>query len=359
MKKIISFLLIIAVLLPGSLFHDMILLMILLWIWRGEVKNWLDSKWKNAYRSLWIFAGCLTLILMPRPFALPTDRVQLVYFNNEGKRLKAPLHHWLLNIIFPEETICAIGSIVPLTPLRAALPLGESILKDFDTELRNGGLLKVGTAYRRNALALESPMSGTVPQGLNEYFGENTRAFYVIKPKNFDSKRNYPVLFFAHGYLGNWKLYTGLFRDIDNHIIVNFGTEDLSGIFNNRHIRELTALYLPILEEMGFNVDKNNISLMGLSNGGSAVDIAYGSNPDSFKNLIYVSTGVNNSRKTKAKIMVIGGGLDHCSPSMKRGMALLKQKGQKSAFLFDENHTHLKLLSDDKNCLNFLNEQLQ
>lgn len=358
MKKFFSIVIIVAVILPGSLFHDMILLMILLWMWRTDVKKWLDSKWKNAYRTLWIFAGCLTVLLMPRPFYLPTDRVKLVYFNDENKRVSTPIHHWLFNLFFPEETICAIGSVLPLTPLRHLLPIGEGILKDYDTELRRGGLLKVGSNYRKNDFALESPMSGVVPQGFNEYLGEKKRAFYVIKPKDFDKNREYPILFFAHGYLGNWKLYTGLFRNIDNHIIVCMGTEDLSGIFTQKHTNEIKTLYLPMLEEMGYKVDKDNLSLMGLSNGGSAIDVAYGSNPDSFKNLIYVSTGVNNSRKTKAKIMVIGGGLDHCAPSMKRGMSLLKQKGQNSAFLFDENHTHLKLLSDDKNCLNFLNEQL-
>ena len=349
---------IIAVLLPGSLFHDMILLMILLWMWRSEVKEWLDSKWKYAYCALWIFAWGLTLVLMPRPFSLPTDRVKLVYFNDENKRVGAPLHHWLFNLIFPEETICAIGSVAPLTPFRQLLPIGESILKDYDTELRTSGLLKVGANYRKNDFALESPMSGVVPQGFNEIFGEKTRAFYVIKPKNYDKDRKYPVLFFAHGYLGNWKLYTGLLRNIENHIIVNIGTEDLSGIFTNRHIREIKTTYIPLLEEMGYNVDKNQLSLMGLSNGGSAIDIAYSTSPDDFKNLIYVSTGVNQSRHTKAKVMVIGGGLDHCAPSMRHGMAQLKRNRQKSAFLFDENHTHLKLLSDDTNCIKFLNSEL-
>ncbi|MDE6442851.1 MAG: hypothetical protein K2K64_00305, partial [Muribaculaceae bacterium] len=307
MKRLVSILLIIAVLLPGSLFHDMILLMILLWLWRTEVKNWLDAKWKYAYRALWVVTGCFTLILMPRPFALPSDRVQLVYINNEGKRLNTPLHHWLLNVLFPEETICALGSVVPLTPFRFMLPLGESILKDFDTELRNGGLLKVGSTYRKNDFALESPMSAVVPQGLNEYIGENRRAFYVIEPKDFDKDSKYPVLFFAHGYLGNWKLYTGLLRDIENHIVVNIGTEDLSGIFNHRHIGEIKSLYIPMLEDMGYNVDKEQISLMGLSNGGSAIDVAYSSCPAAFKNIIYVSTGVNNRRHSESKVMVIGG----------------------------------------------------
>ena len=56
--------------------------------------------------------------------------------------------------------------------------------------------------------------------------------------------------------------------------------------------------------------------------------------------------------------MIIGGGVDHCAPSMERGMRRLKANGQKSAFLYDQEDTHLKLVSDRRNCLRFLREEL-
>ena len=355
---LISIILGVFILLPGSWFHDMILLMIIIFIWRKEIKTRINQWWKYSYATMWSILGCLTLFLMPRPFALPTDRVQHIYFNEKGEKVNAPLSHWAMNLMIPEETMTAIGSIVPLTPLRNWLPIGESILKDYDTELVSGGLLNIGKAYRNNSLTLESPMSGVIPQTLKQYCVTKERSAYVIRPKGYDKNKEYPVLFFAHGYLGNWKLYTGLLRNIKDHIVVCIGTEDYSGIFTKKHIKEVHSLYLPMLENMGYKVDQNAVSLMVLSNGVSAIDAAYAYSPNSFKNLIYVSTGVNHSSKTKAKVMIIGGGKDHCAGSMKSGMKRLLANNVPSSFCFEESHTHFKLVSDMENCIDFLNREL-
>ena len=357
-KAIITILLGIFILLPGSWFHDMIILMVIVFIWRKEIKTIINRRWKYGYAAMWTVLGCLTLLLMPRPFALPTDRVQHIYFNSQGEKVNAPLSHWVMNIIMPEETMTAIGSVIPLTPLRDFLPIGESILKDYDTELKSGGLLNIGRVYRNNSLALESPLSGVIPQAISRHIGGKERSAYIIKPKGYDKNKEYPVLFFAHGYLGNWKLYTGLLREVKDHLVVCMGTEDYSGIFTNKHIKEIHSLYLPMLEQMDYKIDKNAISVMGLSNGGSAIDEAYVYSPNSFKNLIYVSTGVNHSSKTKAKVMIIGGGRDHCAGSMKKGMNSLAANNVKSSFCFDEKHTHFKLVSDMENCIDFLNREL-
>ena len=357
-KIIISILLGLFILLPGSWFHDMILLMIIAFIWRNEIKKKVNQWWKYGYVATWTVLGCITFLLMPRLFALPIDRVQHIYFNPKGEKVNAPLSHWILNLVMPEETMTAIGSLIPLTPLRNWLPIGENILKDYDNELLSGGLLNIGKAYRNNSLSLESPMSGVIPQTLNQHLGDKYRSAYIIKPQGYDKNKEYPVLFFAHGYLGNWKLYTGLLREIKDHIVVCIGTEDYSGIFTNKHIKEINSLYLLMLENMGYKVDKNSVSLMGLSNGGSAIDAAYAYSPNSFKNLIYVSTGVNHSEKTIAKVMIIGGGKDHCAGSMKTGMKRLVANNVTSSFCFDENHTHFKLVSDMENCISFLNQEL-
>lgn len=304
----------------------------------------------------------LTLILMPRAVALFTDRVELVHFNDNGQRTHAPLWQWIFNILLPEETICAIAATIPATPVRPIINkmgISEGILKDYDIELRNGGLFNIGRAYHKNTRALESPMSAVVPQGFKELFGvKSHRTAYVIKPRHYDPDKKYPILFFAHGYLGNWLLYTGILRAIDDHIVVCIGTDDLSGIFSRRHIREVNTLYLPMLNDMGYNIDHHSVSLIGLSNGGSAVDAAYSISPNDFRNLIYVSTGVNHTSPTTAKVMIIGGGRDHCAPSMKAGIRRLKANSQKSAICFDEDHTHLKLLSDMDNCIEFLRREL-
>lgn len=357
MKLIATILLTAFILMPGSAFHDLLLIMLLLYMWRNAVRSWLNSHFRYGYKALWLTLSCLALLSMPRPFALPRERVQLVHFNECGELTNAPLLHWVANIVFPEETLCAAGCLLPLTPLRYAVPAGESILKDYYIELRSGGLLKIGKAYRQNSLALSSPMSGAITQTFSYFSGRSIRSAYIIRPRHYDPNKEYPVLFFAHGFLGNWKMYTGLLRNIENHIVVCMGTEDLMGFFAKRHIDEIWSVYLPLLADMGLRADPNAVSLMGLSNGGTAVDAAY-STADDYKNLIYVSTGVNRTHKTSAKVMVIGGGRDHCAPSMKSGMAKLVSNGVNTAFCFDENHTHLKLISDIDNCIDFLNNEL-
>ncbi len=360
MKKFLTVILVIFVLLPGSAFHDALILLLIGLMWRRELKRCL-AKWRYAYPALWSVLIVATLLLMPRPFALPADRVRLVHFNSRGEQVSAPFHHWVANLLVPEETMCAagcLGALLPTDPILNVLGFrgGEnnSIIQNYRLDALHGRMLGIGTSYRRAGAA----MSGLHTQFFNSLAGEDIRSVQIVKPKHFDKDREYPVLFFAHGYLGNWKLYRGLLGEIDDHIIVYMGTEDISGIFTGRHIREIKALYLPMLADLGYKVDKDAISLMGLSNGGSATDAAYASNPNDFKNLIYASTGVNHSGRTRAKVMIIGGGLDHCAPSMRNGMSRLTANRQNSAFCFDEEHTHLKLISDIDNVLDFLNREL-
>lgn len=360
MKRLFTILLIIVIVMPGSAFHDMLLIMWVVYLWRHAIREKLQAWWKYAYHGMWCLLCALTLLLMPRPFVLPTDRVRLIYLDEKGKRTSTPALYWLAELVIPEETLCAIGTIgtIFLNPIKQLIPISRSLMNNFDEEVRTLRILKFGTPYRNNNLALEAPMSGVVPQVLQTHGIGSSRAAYVISPRHYDSTKKYPVLFFCHGYLGNWKLYTGMLRNIDDHIVVCMGTEDWSGIFTRRHIKEIKSLYLPLLADMGYKVDRNDISIMGLSNGGSAADAAYAWNADFFKNIIYVSTGVNHTGSTQAKVMIIGGGKDPCAPSMKAGMKRLKAKGQKSAFYFDERQTHFILLGDMKSCLKFLKKEL-
>lgn len=360
MKKFLTVILVIFILLPGSVFHDALIVLLICWMWRRELEQRLE-KWRYAYTAIWTALIVFTLLMMPRPFALPGDRTQLVHFNSHGERISAPLHHWFANLLMPEETMCAVGCLGALLPTETSMNMSgthgavnNSIIGNYRHDVLRGHMFGIGTYYRRAGTA----MSGIHTQVFNSLLGEDVRSVQIVKPKNFDKNRDYPVIFFAHGYLGNWKLYRGLLAGIEDHIIVYIGTEDLSGIFNGRHIREIKELYLPMLEDIGYKVVKEAISLMGLSNGGSVIDAAYASNPNDYQNLIYTSTGVNHSGPTRAKVMIIGGGLDHCAPSMRNGMYQLRTKGQNSAFCFNEEDTHLKLISDIDNITDFLNQEL-
>lgn len=360
MKKIISIVLIVVMILPGSLFHSAVIALILVLMWRAKIKGWIVPKWKYGYKVTVGLLCALTLLLMPRPFALPTDRVRYVRMDRDYNRISPSFGQWLAEVIIPEETACAMGIVTPFTPLRHSLPLGESILKDFDHDMIHFKMHKFAHPYISLACSLESPMSCAYTQGLSQITREQNsgRGVYIIRPRHFDTAKEYPVVFFAHGYLGNWKLYTGLLKDIDDKIVVCIGTNDLSGIFTYKDVGAIFSHYIPLLQEMGYKVDMDELSLIGLSNGGSAVDIAYANFGTRFKNLVYISTGVNNFHRIPAKVMVIGGGHDHCAPSMLNGLRRLKANGQNTASLFDEEGTHFIMVTERERVLNFLNQEL-
>ena len=123
-------------------------------------------------------------------------------------------------------------------------------------------LRRVAGAYRQNDLALESPMSGVVPQALSRYFGEDTKAAYVIKPKGYDSRRDYPVLFFPRGDMDNCKLYTGMLRNIEDAIIVCVGTDNTSGVLSPTEFEQIKARFIPMLRDLGLNPDLSQISVI-------------------------------------------------------------------------------------------------
>lgn len=358
MKRIVSIVLLIVMLLPGSLFHSAVIALVLSLMWRRRLKEYLIPKWRYAYHMLVGVLVFLSLILMPRPFALPTDRVRTVYLDENYNRVSVPSHHWLVNILFPEETLCVMGVMVPFSPLRSALPLGEGILKDFDIELKNLRLHKLVTVYHSLAMRLESPLSGAYAQGSDIVGEKPTRTAYIISPKHYDADKSYPVVFFAHGFLGNFRMYPAMLDGIDDKIVVVFGTKDKPGIYNRSDIGAIFTHYIPMLEAGGFKIDSNELSLIGLSNGGSAIDVAYSGFDNRFKNLVYISTGVNHYHHTNAKVMVIGGGKDHCAASMLHGMRRLKANGQKSSHLFMEDATHLMLITENDKVIDFLNAEL-
>ena len=134
---------------------------------------------------------------------------------------------------------------------------------------------------------------------------------HLIKPKNYDENKEYPVVFFMHGFLGNWKLYTGVLKGLEDCIVLCVGTHTWSGIYTKNDINALFKKQIPFLENMGYKVDKNNLHIMGLSNGGSAVNVAYNGYSNKFKTITFKSTGIHQSYSIASKVLLIGGGKDH------------------------------------------------
>ena len=113
------------------------------------------------------------------------------------------------------------------------------MLRDAKEDFWKGGFFSFYAPYNRLSLQGSNPGTFLIAQVMNEYLGTDYNAVYITKPKKYDSDRTYPVIFFAHGYLGSWELYQGLFSQLDDFFVVSIGTRDMSGIFSYNDINKV------------------------------------------------------------------------------------------------------------------------
>lgn len=302
---------------------------------------------------------CLVLYyLMPRYRLNSNDRVQLIYQDVDGHPALPPMYQYIGDLLIPERAIMSLGvTACMLTPesfLTAALSPAY-LGRGFKQEQRDGNLCKFYLSYLLIDKTQSFPMSGCCSQICNMFWavlgvkGMRTQALYVIRPKHFDKNKSYPVVFFCHGMLGNWKLYQGVLSKLDDCIVVSYGTKDWSGCYSENDISEIWDRHIPFLRELGYSVDTGNVHLMGLSNGGSAAQIAHASGK--FKSVTYISTwAITTSNNTVVNLI---GGAD-CSgfPNIHSS---LKASGNKGRMLYDSHGTHYMLVTEMDECVEFLN----
>ena len=352
-RTLLTLLLALLFLLLASWFYRLLVLMLLARVWRLRLKELRPWAFKAV---MWTCVVGLFLTL-PRYRYDTNDRVRLVYQDKEGNPKLPPVSHWLFNALLPEEEICNAGIICgALFP--DAVPLGGSLLDDFRRDLKQGKLLNFYAPYNSLNWSGEFLMSGTTAQLFHEMGIDSEQSVYVIRPRNFDETREYPVVFFMHGYLGSWKLYNGILRNLDNSIVVLVGTKDLSGIYTHHDIQQLFTRQLPFLEKLGFKPDRTNLHLMGLSNGGSASNVAYSGFSRKFKTITFISTGIHHSSPTRSKILLIGGGKDGSASTMPSAYSRLKRNGTSVEKYWKEDEGHFIFVNDRDEIVEFLNENI-
>lgn len=168
------------------------------------------------------------------------------------------------------------------------------------------------------------------------------------------------MVVFCHDYLGNWQLYQGIWKDFDNAIVLSVGTRDLSGIFNENDINRIFSFYFPALERMGYRIDRNQIHLVGLSNGGSAVNAAMRSKHTAhFKSLTSVSCNIDRTRKVPCKVNLIGGGKDMSSNKMPQQYRQLKNNCVDADLFYYNEENHFLLVNKRKEMLEFIKQRMK
>lgn len=372
MKKRIFFtvLLLLAWMFFYTLFYKTLVVLLIVLVWKGKIRE----KLPQAYRTYGITAifACLVLTLwvaMPRYRIHSGDRVRMVYLDNQGNAKHSPLLYYIINTLIPEEEVVNmgvknIGLVRPVLSL-CGMHIGGSLVNQASEDCGNGKISNFFKPYHN--LGMESPLSGIYPQFFNQMLGCNDRSVYICEPKgdavvlwSKDNGFKYPLVVFCHGYLGNWKLYQGIWKDLDNCIVLSIGTQNLSGIFTQGDIKDIFHFYIPALERMGYNIDKEQLHLIGLSNGGSAIESAMHSTyAKKFKSLTTISCNLEGLKWVKCQVNFVGGGKDHSSNRMPNQCRRLKAMGVDASIYFKEDENHFILVNKHTEIINFLNDRMQ
>ena len=327
----------------------------------------LNRQWivrKYGRRIYWITALSLTgCVFIAIPNYFQRGRTQLLYLDNDGERISTPLPVYLINAVLPEEELMNAGmKATALLPPASLSPifknLGSRFIREAQYDFWHGMALTFYAPYNVLSLQGSNPGSFAIAQAMNESLGTNYDGIYITRPKHYDSERSYPVVFFAHGYLGSWEMYQGLLSRLDDYIVVSIGTRDLSGIFRYDDVNRIFTKYLPYLESTGYHIDKRNLHLMGLSNGGSAANIGMRNFSDRFRSITFISTSCDVIKKAKAKVILIGGGMDASSVGLPNAARQLRNSGTNVSMLFDGEDNHYMMVHQTERIIDFLNKEM-
>lgn len=102
----------------------------------------------------------------------------------------------------------------------------------------------------------------------------------------------------------------------------------------------------------------NNIHIMGLSNGGSAVNVPYNNFSNKFKTITFISRGIHQTYPISSKVLLIGGGMEHSSGSLQSAYNILKGNGTKTDIYWDDEETHFILVNQVDEIVGFMNKNL-
>lgn len=364
-KQILAIILFVALFLfVATWYYRSILTLLVVTVFlRKSIRQWLSEHVNNryAYHSIVLALVLVIGLLMPKPYNF--GRVKLYYQDEQGVRTSAPMLQVVCNAIFPEEEIMNIGihgAVIGgyLMELIPKMKLNNRFVKMAQHDFLHGRIYNFYASANALERNLNTPMSGVYAQAFTQLGIQKSHSVYVIRPKHYDSSKSYPLVVFCHGFLGNWQLYSGIWRDLDNCIVLSIGTDNLSGIFRDKDIKGIFTKQIPFLESLGYKIDRSQMHLIGLSNGYSACCVAYNGYGNKFRSITAISTGsfYTGAGKRTCQINLLGG--DDCCGfpvTAKRYQEL----GMDAACYCEPTDNHFFAVNHRKQMINFLNERLK
>lgn len=330
-------------------------------------KKWITSRpmmnrWRHSFKAL---CTCIALgIFIAIPNYWQRGNIQLIYLDDDNNEIKPPLPVYVANVLVPEEEACNLGikatALLPPSGINTfGHNLGGSLVIDAHNDFWRGKMLSFYKPYNDISLRMSNPGSSVYGQLWNEATGDNLDAIYIQDNRSmFHKDEPAKVVFFCHGFLGNWELYQGVLADLENCVTVSIGTRDMTGIFSYNDINKIFTKYIPYLQSKGIDVNMSDVHIIGLSNGGTASNIALANFSNRFRTITYISTSCDVIKHTKASVILIGGANDHSSRGLPSAHQRLRNCGTQSDILFMDNTNHFMLVDKRKDVIDFLNSKI-
>ncbi len=355
-KKIIaSILLLSIVLLSVTYFYKIIFIAILLYYWRSNFKS------KRLFRSLFIVALLGIYFVTPDYFYREGRRIKVITLDSKGERATTPLLPYVMSVVAPEAELNNIVQKLAL-PLLSLSEIAKSnwIVTEMIENYKDGNADDFVDPYRdleNSGYFLPSIASNQLLQqvGINR----NLDSFYLIKPKYEDPNKKYPLVVFAHGYLGNWLLYQNFLSELEDCYVMSVGTIGLDGFFSIADMDRVVNTNMKYVISNNLNIDKSRCALLGLSNGGTAVNTAINNYSAHFNTFGVISTSLNvKPRSRSKKLILIGGAKDQSSGKQPAMYRSLKAGGYKAESLWMKDSGHLLLVNQKDTIVEFLSKEL-
>lgn len=356
----------------STLFYETVCVMLIVAVWRNELRDKLPEKCRTwGMRAVWIVLALVLWTGMPRYRINSGDRTRLIFVDEKDGKYVAkhpPIGQYILNTLLPEEEVChaafnftGVAGVDGWHLMKKVTRhgLSEGLIHQAQSDYKAGKTGNFFSPY--DNLGLDNPMAAVYAQTLNELFGDDEMPAYVCSPKDYDEGRAYPLVVYCHGLLGNWQLYQGIWKDLDDCVVLSIGTRDLSGIFKADDLNKVFSHYMPLLNDLGYKIDKSQVHLIGASNGGSAIGTVLRTPglAKKFKSITTVACGQRNLRRVPCQVNFIGGGKDGLSCGMQSQCKKLKAMGVDSDIFWDADENHYLLVNRRADMIEFLKRRME
>ena len=333
--------------------------MLLFAIWSNSIaKKIAVNRRKWFKRAIWLVLTLALWMAMPRWRTNCSDRIRLLYLNEDYETVHPPFWQYAANVIAPENELANFGFMgVSMSVINGhELGVGNGIIKQIEKHIHKGNL---GNFFKPYFMGTSNPMSGIWAQAFNDRYHQNSKAVYLCKPMSYSEDYQYPLIVFCHGYLGNLRLYQGILKQFTDAIVLSIPTNGLSGIYTQANIAELFDKYIPMLEKMGFDIDHNQIHLIGLSKGVSAVNSAMASQyATKFRSLTAISGDLATPAKAPCKINLVCGGKDSTAKQIPSQCTSLKSLGVDADMYFEKREDHFMMVNKSSRIIDFLKQRM-